>query len=176
MFGAVMSSYNATLNSSASLYVCDIHRRYINPAGNIQRLSIWLQIGFALLSICLVPAYEGATSIMALIQQLIGLFTMPILSAFIIGLLFRNVDARAVIATILFGSSFYALLSFGWPVLHRHYPSVPVPWHFLHSMALTVWACVGFALSVNRVIFGKKAEFELRTREAWREAIAVLGT
>ena len=174
MFGAVMSSYNATLNSSASLYVCDIHQRYINPKGNIQRLSIWLQIGFALLSIALVPAYEGATSIIQLIQQLIGLFTMPILSAFIIGLLFRNVDARAVIATILFGSSLYALLSFGWPVLHQRFAAVPAPWHFLHSMALTVWLCVGFALTVNRLGFGRRAEFELGTREAWRQAIAVL--
>ena len=174
MFGAVMSSYNATLNSSASLYVCDIHRRYINPTGHIQRLSIWLQIGFALLSVALVPAYEGATSIIALIQQLIGLFTMPILSAFIIGLLFRNVDARAVIATILFGSSFYALLAFGWPAWHANHPASPAPWHFLHSMALTVWSCVAFALTLNRLGFGKRAEFELSTRESWRNVLAVL--
>jgi SSS family solute:Na+ symporter len=174
MFGAVMSSYNATLNSSASLYVCDIHQRYINAKPNVPRLSTWLQIGFAVLSVCLVPAYEGSTSIMGLIQKLIGLFTMPILAAFIIGLLFRNIDARAVIATIIFGSCFYALLSFGWPALHVRFTTVPAPWHFLHSMALTVWACVGFALSLNRLAFGRRAEFELGTRQAWREALAVL--
>lgn len=174
MFGAVMSSYNATLNSSASLYVCDIHQRYINPHGRIQRLSLWLQIGFAALSVCLVPAYEGATSIIALIQQLIGLFTMPILSAFLVGLLFRNVDARAVIATIIFGSCFYALLSFGWPALHAHRPSLPAPWHFLHSMALTVWTCLAFALALNRLAFRRRATFELSNRAAWRDALAVL--
>jgi len=174
MFGAVMSSYNATLNSSASLYVCDIHQRYINARCNVPRLSTWLQIGFAILSVCLVPAYEGATSIMGLIQQLIGLFTMPILSAFLVGLLFRNVDARAVIATILFGSGFYALLAFGWPAWHAHNPAVPAPWHFLHSMALTVWTCLAFALALNRFGFGKRAEFELATRESWRNMIAVL--
>ena len=174
MFGAVMSSYNATLNSSASLYVCDIHQRYINAKANVPRLSTWLQIGFAVLSVCLVPAYEGATSIMGLIQQLIGLFTMPILAAFLVGLLFRNVDARAVIATIVFGSALYALLSFGWPPLYARYAFLPAPWHFLHSMALTVWLCVGFALSLNRLVFGRRAEFELGTREAWRNALAVL--
>lgn len=99
---------------------------------------------------------------------------MPILSAFIIGLLFRNVDARAVIATIFFGSGFYALFVFAWPELHLRYASVPAPWHFLHSMALTVWACVGFALTLNRVAFGRRAEFELGTKQAWREALAVL--
>ena len=174
MFGAVMSSYNATLNSSASLYVCDIHQRYINPKGNVQRLSTWLQIGFALLSICLVPAYDGAASIIGLIQQLIGLFTMPILSAFIIGLLFKNVDARAVIATIVFGSCFYGLLSFGWPALHNHYAFLPKPWHFLHSMALTVWSCVGFALTINRVLFGKRAQFELASRARRQEIFGLL--
>jgi SSS family solute:Na+ symporter len=176
MFGAVMTSYNATLNSSAALYVCDIHQKYINADGNIRRLSVWLQVGFALCSITLVPLYTGADSIIQLIQQLIGLFSMPILAAFIIGLLFRNVDARAVIATILFGSAFYALFAFAWPALRARHPALPAPWHFLHAMALTVWVCVGFALAVNRLVCGRRAEFELGTRTAWREALAVLRT
>ncbi len=174
MFGAVMTSYNATLTSSAALYVCDIHRKYINPDGNIRRLSVWLQTGFALFSIALVPLYTGADSIIQLIQQLIGRFSMPILSAFLVGLLFRNVDARAVIATILFGSAFYALFAFAWPALHAHHPAVPAPWHFLHAMARTGWVCFGFALALNRYAFGRRAEFALGTRAAWREALAVL--
>jgi len=174
MFGAVMTSYNATLNSSAALYVCALHQKYINPHGNIQRLSTWLQVGFALFSIAMVPAYAGSQGIMQTIQSLIGLFSMPILSAFIIGLLFRNVDARAVIATILFGSAFYALFAFAWPALHAQFAAVPAPWHFLHSMALTVWACIGFALALNRLAFGRRAQFELGTKQAWREALAVL--
>lgn len=174
MFGAVMTSYNATLNSSAALYVCDLHQKYLNPNCNVRRLSTWLQVGFALFSIVMVPAYAGAQSIMQLIQALIGLFSMPILSAFIIGLLFRNVDARAVIATIVFGSAFYALFAFGWPAWHAAHPDSPAPWHFLHSMALTVWSCIAFALALNRVAFGKKAGFELGTREAWRNVVATL--
>ena len=176
MFGAVMTSYNSTLNSSAALYVCDIHQKYINPNGNIQRLSVWLQVVFALLSIALVPAYTDAVSIIQLIQQLIGLFSMPILSAFIIGLLFRNVDARAVIATVVFGAGFYALLAFAWPALHDRIPTIPAPWHFLHSMALTVVACITFALTLNRWAFGRRSEFELNSREAWRTALATLRT
>lgn len=177
MFGAVMTSYNATLNSSAALYVCDIHQKYINAKGNVRSLSTWLQVGFALFSIAMVPAYAQSQSIMQTIQSLIGLFSMPILSAFIIGLLFRNVDARAVIATILFGAGFYALFAFAWPALHESRPaSVPAPWHFLHSMALTVWCCIGFALAINRFVFGQRAEFELGSRAKLREAVATLRT
>ena len=175
MFGAVMTSYNATLNSSAALYVCDIHQQYFNPRGQIRRLSVWLQVVFSLLSIALVPAYAGAESIIQLIQALIGLFSMPILSAFITGLLFRNVDARAVIATILFGAGLYALFAFAWPAWHKADPAgVPAPIHFLHAGAITVLACVGFALALNRLAFGKRATFELGTRAAWREALATL--
>jgi len=160
--------------SSPPPLVGDRTRKYLNPDVNVRRVSTWLQVGFALFSIAMVPAYAQSQSIMQTIQALIGLFSMPILSAFIIGLLFRNVDARAVIATILFGSAFYALFAFAWPAWHASHPTGPAPWHFLHSMALTVWACVGFALTVNRLVFGKRAEFELRTRESWRNVWAAL--
>ncbi len=175
MFAAVMTSYNSTLNSAAALYVCDLHQKFINPDGHVARLSVWLQVGFALLSIALVPLYQGADSIIQLIQQLLGLFSMPILAAFITGLLFRNVDARAVIATIVFGAGLYGLLSFGWPAWHARSPdTVPAAPHFLHLMFVTLWTCVGFALALNRVVFGRRAEFELGTRQAWRAALAVL--
>jgi len=174
MFAAVMSSYNSTLNSAAALYVCDLHQPYVNPSPQIARLSTGLQVGFALLSIALVPVYAGAESIIQLIQQLLGLFSMPILAAFITGLLFRNVDARAVIATLLFGAAFYAVLSFGWSAWHQADPARPAPPHFLHLMFVTLWTCVGFALALNRVVFGRRAQFELGTREAWRTVFAVL--
>ncbi len=154
MVAATMTSFNSTLNSSAALYVCDLHQRYINPKVNIVPLSIGVSIVFALLGIALVPAYMGAESIIQLIQQLIGLFSMPILSAFITGLLFRNVDARAVIAALVFGASLYAVFTFLW-----------TPLHFLHLMFITLWSCVTFALAVNRLAFGRKASFALGKEE-----------
>jgi solute:Na+ symporter, SSS family len=88
-------------------------------------------------------------------------------------LLFRNVDARAVIATIVFGSSLYGTMTFGWPALHNHYASIPAAPHFLHLMFVTVWACVGFALLINRLIFGRRAEFEsAKIARVLREAVA----
>ena len=64
--------------------------------------------------------------------------------------------------------------TFSWPALHERYPSVPAPWHFLHSMALTVWACIGFALTLNRLVFGQRAEFVFQTKADWRAAIVTL--
>ncbi len=163
MVAATMTSFNSTLNSSAALYVCDLHQRYLNPKVNVARISVAVSILFALLGIGLVPLYMGAESIIQLIQQLIGLFSMPILATFITGLLFRHVDARSVIASLFFGAGLYALLTFGWEAWHIAAPENRVaPWHFLHVMFITVWVCVGFALATNRIVFKKKAQFDLR--------------
>ncbi|MDQ8203744.1 SLC5 family protein [Pelagicoccus sp. SDUM812003] len=157
MVAATMTSFNSTLNSSAALYVCDLHQRFVNPKVNIGPLSVGVSIFFAILGIALVPAYMGAESIIQLIQQLIGLFSMPILAAFITGLLFKNVHARAVIASLFFGAGLYALLSFGWPAWHAAAPETrPAPWHFLHLMFINLWLCVGFALLLNSLFFKRR--------------------
>lgn len=161
MVAATMTSFNSTLNSSAALYVCDLHQRYLNPTVPVAKLSVTVSIVFALLGIGLVPLYMGAESIIQLIQQLIGLFSMPILATFITGLLFRNVDARAVIASLFFGAGLYALLTFGWESWYAADPDTrPLPWHFLHVMFINVWCCAGFALLVNRFIIGRRAQFD----------------
>lgn len=145
---AVLAHFASVLNSSAALYVCDIHEKYINPKPNVPRLSMWASIGFVLLSVLLVPVYDDAESIINLVQKLNGLTSMPVLSVFIVGLLFRNVDARAAIAGLVFGVALYAVFSFGW-----------APLHYIHMMFITLWTTVAFALVLNRWVFGKRAEF-----------------
>jgi solute:Na+ symporter, SSS family len=148
MVAATMTSFNSVLNSSAALYVCDIHQRFINPNLRVGRWSVGLSIGLSLLAIALVPAYVGAESIIQLVQQLMGLFSMPILAAFITGLCFRGVDARAVMLALVFGAVLYGAFTFVWS-----------PLHFLHLMAITLVACVLFALAVNRLVFGGRSEW-----------------
>jgi len=145
---AVVAHFASVLNSSAALYVCDIHEKYIDSKPNVPRLSMWASIGFVLLSVLLVPVYDDAESIINLVQKLNGLTSMPVLSVFIVGLLFRNVDARAAIAGLVFGVCLYAIFSFGW-----------APLHYIHMMFITLWTTVAFSLTLNRWVFGKKAEF-----------------
>lgn len=143
---AVLTSYNSLLNSSAALYVCDIHEKYIDANPNVKLLSGWISIALVVVSVFLVPIYQGADSIINLVQQLNGLLSMPILSVFIVGLLFRNVDARAAILALIFGVALYSFFTFQW-----------TPVHYIHLMFVTLWLSVGFALVVNRLVFGRRA-------------------
>ena len=154
MAAAVLTSYTSVLNSSVTLYVCDLHEPYIAPKPDVKRLNILISLVFMVLSIALVPVYSGAASIINLVQQLNGLLSMPILSAFILGLAFRNVDARAAMTAVVFGVGLYAVFTFAW-----------TPLHYIHLMLITLIACVSVGLAVNRWLFGRRAELGL-----WRSA------
>jgi SSS family solute:Na+ symporter len=143
---AVLTTFNSILNASAALYVCDFHEAYIGKAKNVPRLSGVVCVVMTVLAIALVPFFMSQESIINIVQQLYGLLSMPILSAFIVGLAFKNVDARAAIAGVIAGVALYAYLSFVW-----------TPVHYIHAMFITLLTCIGVALLINRVIFGNKA-------------------
>ncbi len=86
---AVLTSVNSVLNSSTTLYVCDIHEKYSRSKPNIPRLNALITLAFVVIALLLVPLYATAESIINLVQQLYGLLSMPILSAFIVGLLLK---------------------------------------------------------------------------------------
>ncbi len=140
---AVLTSVNSVLNSSTTLYVCDIHEKYIGSAPNVRRLNAIITIVIVLIGLALVPFYATAESIINLIQQLYGLLSMPILSAFIVGLLFDDVDSRAAISAVVFGVLLYAFFSFVW-----------VPAHYIHMMFVTLIASVSFAVLVSKLVLG----------------------
>jgi SSS family solute:Na+ symporter len=153
MAAAVLTSYTSVLNSSVTLYVCDLHEKFLAEKPNVARLNTVISLAFMVMSIILVPVYSGADSIINLVQQLNGLLSMPILSAFILGLAFRGVDARAAMAALIFGTALYAFFTFVW-----------TPVHYIHLMAVTLFSCIAFGLLVNRVVFGKTATFPLPGR------------
>ena len=103
------------------------------------------------LAIGLVPLYQNAESIINLLQQLNGLSSMPILSAFIVGLLFRNVSARSAIAGVAWGIGLYAAYTF----IDEF--SATVGLHYIDFMVVTLFTSVIAALAFNRFVMGRRA-------------------
>ncbi len=159
---AVLTSYNSVLNSSTTLYVCDIHEKYFKSKPDIKKLNLIISLFFISISLFMVPIYAGSESIINTIQMLYGLLSMPILSAFIVGLLFRNVDAKAAISAVVFGVLLYASFIYKFNFAH-----------FIHMMAVTLVVTIMFALIVNRFVFGRSAEFTLLNPEPKAEPEAV---
>ncbi|MEK9934760.1 MAG: SLC5 family protein, partial [Luminiphilus sp.] len=146
---AVLTSVNSVLNSSTALWVCDIHEPFINASADLKRLNLVITLVFVVIGLAMVPVYATADSIINLVQELYGLLSMPILSAFIVGLLFRDVAAGAAIIAVVLGVLLYGFFSFVW-----------APLHYIHMMFFTVIFCVLSALTVSRLIFGTRPAFD----------------
>ena len=146
---AVITTFAAVLNSTIALWSVDFHERFFAPVANHWKTGAMLSLiatGFALL---MVPVYQNATSIINLLQQLNGLSSMPVLSAFIVGLLFRGVLAQAAIAGVVWGIALYGLYSFWWQ------PAGLITLHYIDMMPITLATSVLAALLANRLLGGR---------------------
>lgn len=139
--GAVLSSYNAALNSASALYTCDLHLPMINPNGNPKRLGQTVSVICTAISLAIVPMYEKSESIIGTLQQLNGLYSMPVLAAFIVAIFVRGANARALRWALLFGSALYAVFTFLW-----------TPLHYIHLMFITLVSTIAFALLLGKVM------------------------
>ncbi len=169
MAAAVIAHTSAILNSSVALYTIDFHDKFIRPVEKPWMISAVASVVLTITTILMIPVFDNPeASIINLLQELNGLFSMPILSAFIAGLLFRNVDARAAIAGLLWGFGSYAFHNFilykpqeafGGQTYYQHWGMTGL--HYIDVMVIVLVTSVLMALLVNRVIFGNRAVFVL---------------
>ena len=152
---AVLTTFNSILNASAALWVVDIHKTYISPRPNIRRLSLWVSVVMVALGYSLIPVFNDPdSSIIDTVQRLYGLLSMPILSAFIVGLLFRGASAWATIAGVVFGVVFY-----GWAT--NPFGEAGLSLHYIHVMALTLLLSVGLSLLLSMAT-GHRPQWDAR--------------
>jgi SSS family solute:Na+ symporter len=150
---AVITTFSAVLNSSVALYAVDFHEQFIGEVKDHWKLAAGVSGLLTVVAVLLVPMYQSATSIINLLQQLNGLLSMPILSAFIAGLLFRGVAAPAAIAGVVWGVALYGVFTF-----HLS-PAGIVTLHYIHFMVVTLVTSVAAALAFNRFVLGGRAVF-----------------
>jgi solute:Na+ symporter, SSS family len=125
--GAVLSSFNSCLNSAAALYTCDIHLAKVNSKADVKRIGQRVTVVFTLVGLAMVPLFQHSRSIVATLQELNGLYSMPVLAAFLAAVFFHRVRSAAVKAGLVFGVLLYAFFTFVWS-----------PLHFIHMMAITL--------------------------------------
>ncbi|TDF41969.1 solute:sodium symporter family transporter [Alteromonadaceae bacterium M269] len=137
--GAVLSSFNSCLNSASALYTCDIHQKHFNANTDVKKIGQRVALIFAVVAVALVPVYEQSESIIDLLQKLNGLYSMPVMAAFLVAILFKNVQGKAVRIGLVFGALLYAVFTFVWS-----------PLHYIHLMFITLVMTVVVSLIINK--------------------------
>lgn len=102
LFGAILSSFNAGLNSTSTLFTLNIYKEYINPKASQTELVKWGKIAAAVLavfSMLVAPLIAKAPNgLFDYLQTVNGFYNVPILTLMLIGML--NKKAPAVSAKI----------------------------------------------------------------------------
>jgi SSS family solute:Na+ symporter len=149
IFGAVLSSFNSCLNSAAALYAMDLHAKYVNPQADLKRIGQSVAVAFALGGLALVPLYQNAESIVATMQQMNGLYSMPVLAAFLVAVVGRRVAPVALRAGLAFGVALYAVFTFAWQ---------PFGLHYIHLMAITLASTIALIYALGRALRAPSAD------------------
>lgn len=122
IFAAAMSSMDTSLNSSATLYLCDVHKRYFRPDAD-DRESMRILHGATL-----VMGVAGTMTALAMIRvksaldawwNLQGIFTGGMLGLFLLGMVSRRAKNPQAILAVIAGTLLIFWLSLSktnlWP-------------------------------------------------------------
>lgn len=118
IMGAVLSTFNSVLNSAATLFSIDIVKKHINPGLSDLKLVRIGKLTSALLAVAAIftaPMVANASDgLYQLLQELNGIFFIPIASILLAGFFMKPVSALAAKIALIFGLCFYIFMTWGY--------------------------------------------------------------
>ena len=115
IMGAVLSTFNSVLNSIATLFSLGIYKRHINKNVSDSGMVKIGKITSAILAIAAIfsaPLVANASDgLYQLLQQLNGIFFIPIASILLAGFFMKKVSTLGAKAALIFGLCFYIFMS-----------------------------------------------------------------
>lgn len=116
VMGAVLSTFNSVLNSAATIFSLDVYKRHFEKTANDKKL---VKVGkltstvLAVFAILVAPMVANAPDgLYQLLQQLNGIFFIPIASIMLAGFFLKKISAMGAKAALFVGLAFYILTTF----------------------------------------------------------------
>jgi SSS family solute:Na+ symporter len=157
LFGAIQSTINSVLNSSATIVTLDIYQRIFKQNAtekNLVRVGIWVSTTILIAAI-IMAMFIGklGESLFVYIQTLYAFFAPPFSAVFLLGILFKRINAIGATAAVFSGFIFGILLKiylnlwpdlFGPEILHLIQP--------FSNQALIHWIfCVTICVNISLI-------------------------
>jgi len=150
IMGAVLSTFNSVLNSAATIFSCGIYKRHINTEASEKKMvkvGKMTSILLAIIAIIAAPLVAKAPEgLYQLLQQLNGIFFIPIASIMLAGFFLPKISATAAKSALVVGLVFYIMTTF----------ILQVDLHFVH-----IWG-IEFLLNIL-VMFGISYFYPVKT-------------
>jgi len=104
MVGAILSSFNSALNSTATLFSLGIYRSMLRPGADhvaVVRSGKLCGALVAVFAMCTAPLLMGQESIFGYLQAMNAIYFIPLFSVILVGLIDRRASGRAATTTLL---------------------------------------------------------------------------
>ncbi len=155
VMGAVLSTFNSVLNSAATIFSVDVYKRLINKDVKEKRL-VWIGRSvssvLAIFAILAAPMVARAPEgLYQLLQQLNGIFFIPIASIMLAGFFMGRVSAMGAKVALIFGLLYYIITTF----------ILKVDIHFIHNWGIEFVLNVILMFAVS--YFYPRKNFGIRT-------------
>jgi len=115
LFGAILSSFNSVLNSSVTLFGIDVYKEHINKDADektIVKYGKTFGIILAIASMFIAPLIANAGSLFDYLQEINGIYSIPILTIIVVGYLTKRVPAIAAKIGLVSGCLLYIISQF----------------------------------------------------------------
>jgi SSS family solute:Na+ symporter len=106
MIGAILSSFNAALNSTSALFSIGLYKHAINPSGTNEQTVRAAKIFVVVVAIAAMigaPFLAGQETIFGYLQKMNAIYFIPIFAVVVVGMLHSRVPAKAASIAMLAG-------------------------------------------------------------------------
>ncbi len=160
VMGAVLSTFNSVLNSAATIFSIDVYKRHLGKDSTDKKL---VKVGkltstvLAIFAIMAAPMVANAPDgLYQMLQQLNGIFFIPIASIMLAGFFLKRISAAGAKAALFVGLAFYITTTF----------ILKTDIHFIH-----IW---GIEFILNLVVMFAVSYFYPPEREFKAEDLHIL--
>ena len=148
LFGAILSSFNSVLNSSVTLFGIDIYKQHINKNADdktIVKNGKTFGIVLAIASMFIAPLIANAGNLFDYLQEVNGIYSIPILTIILVGYTTKRVPAIAAKIGLITGSILYIISQF---ILQPRFENYP---HYIDVMAILFVLNVIIMLVIGKI-------------------------
>ena len=167
LVGSILSSFNSALNSASTLFSLQFYRGYFNPSASGEetvKIGKYFGVLLAVASILIAPLLAQMDSIFQYLQKVNGLYSVPIIGIFLLGITTKHVPAIAAKVGMFVGISFYSFFTFvNINNVIPFFANTDGDLHWLHGYFISFLASIGAMLIIGYL--APKTEEEIAVSE-----------
>lgn len=124
LFGAIQSTVNSVLNSTATVFTLDVYRRWLRPDSSDRHL-VWVGVVSSTAVLVVAIVLGGfidrlGGSLFEYIQSLYAFFAPPFAAVFLLGILWKRVNATGAMTAVIVGFLCGIGVKFGLSLFPQH--------------------------------------------------------